>query len=305
MQTLPELFSFPFFAMGTECLLHLYAHNPSDADEMAEAAIAEVLRIEQRYSRFRPDSLLAAINRAAGEGGTLEVDEETAGLLDYAYACHRKSAGLFDISAGILYQVWDFSSESLPEQNRIEALLPWVGLEKILWNRPRLQFPVSGMKLDFGGIGKEYAADRVADLCLNNGIKHGLVDLGGDIRIVGPHPDGAPWRIGIRDPAQPENAMAVVAAISGAVASSGDYERYIEVAGKRYCHILDPASGWPVRGLSSVSVLAESCLVAGSITTIAMLKGRDAIPWLESLGVAHLWVDDAGRRGGNLSFAIL
>lgn len=302
-----DLFSFPFFAMGTECLLYLYAANPSHADEIAEAAIDEVLRIERRYSRFRPDSLLAEINRTAGEGGMLEVDDETGGLLDYAYACHRKSDGLFDISAGILYQAWDFSMDRLPEQECIDALLPWVGLEKILWTRPVLQFPIPGMRLDFGGIGKEYAADRVADLCLGNGVKHGLVDLGGDIRIIGQHPDGSAWHIGLRDPAQPENAMVVVeAGNSGqnrAVASSGDYERYIEVAGKRYCHILNPKSGWPARGLSSVSVLAQQCLVAGSITTIAMLKGRAAIPWLASLGVAHLWVDDEGKRGGNLSSA--
>lgn len=296
-----EFFSFPFFAMGTECLLHLYAHSSSDADEMAQTAIAEVARIEQRYSRFLPDSLLAAINRTAGVGGLIEVDEETACLLDYAYACYRKSAGQFDISAGILYQAWDFSADRLPEQSNIDAALPLVGLKKILWERPALQFPIPGMRLDFGGIGKEYAADRVADLCLSNGIEHGLVDLGGDIRIIGPHPDGSPWRIGIRDPANPESAIAVIKAKNGAVASSGDYERYIEFEGKRYCHILDPASGWPAHGLSAVSVLADRCLVAGSIATMSMLKGREAIPWLESLGVAHLWVDGEGRRGGNLT----
>ena len=122
------LFSFPFFAMGTECLLQHYSRARADADEAARAAIGEVHRIERRYSRFRPDSLLAAINRVATEGGTFEADEETAGLLDYAYAFHNKSAGLFDISSGILYQAWDFSSDRLPEQKRIDALLPRVGL---------------------------------------------------------------------------------------------------------------------------------------------------------------------------------
>jgi len=295
-----DFFSFPFFAMGTECLLHLYAQRSAVAEEMAQAVIAEVIRIEQRYSRFRPDSFLTEINRTAAQGGILEVDEETAGLIDYAYACYRKSAGLFDISAGILYQAWDFSSNRLPKQSHVDALLPRVGLEKILWKRPFLQFPLPGMRLDFGGIGKEYAADRVADLCLSNGIEYGLVDLGGDIRIIGPHPDGSPWRVGIRDPAHPETTMTVVEVGKGAIASSGDYERYIEVAGKRYCHILNPTNGWPVRGLSSVSVMADHCLVAGSIATMAMLKGRDAIPWLESLGVAHVWAEDTGRRGGNL-----
>jgi thiamine biosynthesis lipoprotein len=295
-----DYFSFPFFAMGTECVLHLYAQRSSMAEDVAQAVMAEVSRIEQRYSRFRPDSFLSEINRLAEQGGMLDVDEETAGLLNYAYACHEKSAGLFDISAGSLYQAWDFSVTRLPGQDQIDALLPRVGLQKILWTAPRLQFLIPGMKLDFGGIGKEYAADRVVDLCLSNGIRAGLIDLGGDLRIIGPHPDGSPWRIGIRDPAQPETALAVVDVREGAMASSGDYERYIEVAGKRYGHILNPISGWPVCGLASVSVIAPTCLVAGSISTMAMLKGRDAMPWLESLGIAHGWVDDTGQRGGNL-----
>jgi thiamine biosynthesis lipoprotein len=175
-----------------------------------------------------------------------------------------------------------------------------VGLGKILWTPPLLQFPLAGMALDFGGIGKEYAADRVADLCSTNGIDSGLIDLGGDIRIIGPHPDGSPWRVGIRNPDHPETALAMLELREGAIASSGDYERYIEVAGRRYCHILNPITGWPVQGLSSVSVTAPSCLVAGSICTIAMLKGRDGPTWLESLGVAHGWVDDGGQRGGQL-----
>jgi thiamine biosynthesis lipoprotein len=295
-----DYFSFPFPAMGSECVLHIYAQTSEVANELAQAMIEEVIRIEQRYSRFRPDSWLCEINRMAARGGTLEVDEETAGLLDYAFACHKMSGGLFDISAGSLYKAWDFSVARLPEQGQIDALLPWVGLEKIHWSRPFLRFTQPGMSLDFGGIGKEYAADRIADLCLSNGIEHGLIDLAGDIRIIGPHPDGSAWRIGLRDPAHPESSMAVVEIKDGGIATSGDYERYIEVAGQRYCHILNPKNGWPVRGLSSVSVVADSCLVAGSIATIGMLKERDAIAWLESLGVAHAWVDNQGKCGGNL-----
>ena len=293
-------FSFPFFAMGSECILHIYALKPEIANELAQASIAEVIRIEQRYSRFRSESLLSEINRTAASGGMLEVDEETAGLLDYAFACYKMSLGLFDISAGSLYNAWDFSVARLPEQSQIESLLRRVGLEKVNWSRPLLQFPLPNMSFDFGGIGKEYASDRVADLCLSNGTKHGLIDLGGDIRIIGPHPDGSAWRVGLRDPAHPDSTREIIEIKNGGIATSGDYERYIEVAGQRYCHILNPKSGWPVRDLSSVSVVADSCLVAGSIATIAMLKGRDAINWLDELGVAHAWVDNQGQRGGNL-----
>ena len=295
-----DFYTFPFSAMGTECLLHLYAPDATVAEAIAHAAMAEVYRIERRYSRFRADSFLTEINRTAEQGGAIEVDDETAGLLDYAFACHSKSAGLFDISAGSLYQAWNFSLHHLPTQEQIDALLPFVGLEKIQWVPPLLRFLQPGMKLDFGGIGKEYAADRVADVCLRNGIAAGLVDLGGDIRIIGPHPDGAPWRVGIRDPNHPETALVMVNVSNGAIASSGDYERYIELAGKRYCHILNPISGWPVRGLSSVSVMAPICLVAGSISTMAMLKGRDAIAWLAQLGVVHGWVNDTGQCGGHM-----
>ncbi len=295
-----DFYSFSFGAMGTECLLHLYTPTQAMADDVSGAAIAEVLRIEQRYSRFKPDSVLMAINGVAQAGGQVTVDEETAGLLDYAFACYQKSAGLFDISAGVLYQAWNFEGDTLPSQDRIQALMPWVGLDKIEWRRPVLRFAMRGMCLDFGGIGKEYAADRVADVCLSCGVHHGLVDLGGDIRIIGPHPDGQPWRVGLRDPAQPDVAMRVVDASSGAIASSGDYERCITVDGQRYGHILDPFSGWPARGVSSVSVWADRCMVAGSVATIAMLKGRNAAAWLQSLGLPHVWVDETGQQGGNL-----
>ena len=108
--------------------------------------------------------------------------------------------------------------------------------------------------------------------------RHGFVDLGGDIRVIGPQPDGQPWRIGIRDPRDGEAVVAEVALHDGALATSGDYERFIEVEGVRYCHILDPRTGWPARGLSSVTVITERCPVAGSLATSAMLSGGRVAP---------------------------
>ena len=295
-----KLSSIPFTAMGTECCLHLYAPSPSDADAIASAAIQEVLRIEARYSRYHADSFLSEINLAAQCGGAIEVDEETAGLLDYAYACHKKSDGLFDISAGILRRAWDFSVSRLPEQVALDRLLPFIGLDKVHWQSPRLSFPVPGMELDFGGIGKEYAADRAAAVCASLGVEHGLVDLGGDIAVIGPHPGQEPWQIGISHPRNPELPIATIEIERGALATSGDYERFIEIAGKRYCHLLNPKTGWPVHGLSSVSVLADQCLVAGSVASIAMLKGLDGINWLQELGMHHIWMDNEQRQGGHL-----
>lgn len=295
-----KLYSNSFTAMGTECCLHLYVSSPSDADAIAYSAIQEVLRVEARYSRYRTGSFLARINHAAQRGAVIEVDEETAGLLDYAYACYKKSGGLFDITSGILRQAWDFSVLNLPAQSEINRLLPFIGLDKVRWQSPRLSFSIPGMELDFGGIGKEYAADRAAALCAAQGVEHGLVDLGGDIAVIGPHPDREPWRIGICHPRNPNSPMASVDVEKGALATSGDYERFIEIDGKRYCHLLNPKSGWPVRGLSSVSVLADQCLVAGSVASVAMLKGLDGIGWLDELGVRYLWMDDEGRQGDSL-----
>ena len=296
-----NLFSFPFPAMGTACALHLYANRLAAAERAAVAAVLEVRRIEYRYSRYRDDSDLTAINRVAQQGQSIEVDAETAALLDYAFAAWEKSEGLFDISSGLLRRAWNFKSRQLAEQRALDVLLPRVGLEKVRWNRPRLTFTVPGMELDLGGLAKEYAADRVAEVCQSLEIGHGLVDLGGDIRVFGPHPDGQPWSIGIRDPLRPDALAAGVRISQGAIATSGDYERCLIVGGRRYSHLLHPRTGWPVHGLSSVSVIGEQCLVAGTVSTIAMLKGRDGIEWLSRLGPAHLWIDAHGLQGGPLA----
>jgi len=287
-----------FFAMGSDCALHLYARDEADARRAAAAAMSEIGRIEARFSRFRAESEISRINSVAMTGGTVEVDAETAGLLTYAYACFHKSGGLFDVTAGLLRKAWNFAAPSPPEREAVEALLPRVGLGKVAWDNPRLTFTVPAMEIDFGGIGKEYAVDRAAASCTALGIQHGLVDLGGDIRVIGPRPDGTPWRIGIRHPRISAASMAEITLASGALATSGDYERFIEVDGRRYCHILDPRTGWPARGLSSVSVVADDCLVAGSLSTIAMLKGRNGIAWLKALGVRHVVMDEDGRIGG-------
>lgn len=294
------LSSFSFSAMGTVCHLHLYAGKRPTAEKISRAAIAEVRRIEQRYSRYRSESFLSEINRAAQQGRTITVDEETAGLLDYAFACYRNSGGLFDISSGILRKAWNFTRPHLPRQEEIAPLLDRIGLDKMSWRPPLLAFPIPGMELDLGGIGKEYAADRAAAVCASAGIQHGLVDLGGDIHVIGPHPDLSPWAIGIRHPRRPDALMATVEVSRGALASSGDYERCIEIGGKRYGHIINPKTGWPVPGLAAVSAASDRCMVAGSLCTIAMLMGRNGVPWLEGLGVPHLWMDDEDRQGGAL-----
>jgi thiamine biosynthesis lipoprotein len=288
--------------MGSPCELRLYGAAPSEVAEAAEVGIAEVARLERKYSRYRDDSLTTSINRSAGDPDGVCVDAETAALLDYADVSFQQSGGLFDITSGILRRVWDFKAGRLPAQDELDDVRKRIGWEKVRWERPRLVLPLEGMELDFGGYVKEYAADRVAELCRSRGIRHGLVDLGGDLSVLGPHPDGTPWRVGVRDPRRPDAAMASVALAAGAIASSGDYERFMVVDGKRYGHILNPKTGWPVEGLAGVSVVASHCLIAGTAATIAMLKGvRDGVAWLEELGLPHVRVDRSGAIGGTLA----
>jgi thiamine biosynthesis lipoprotein len=287
-----------FFAMGSDCGIHLQGEAGADAGTIAASAEAEVRRIERRYSRYRSDSDLARINRVAASGGSVDVDAETAGLITYAFACFAKSDGLFDITSGVLRAAWDFSVSRLPDQADIDALLPRIGLDKVKWSQGRLTFTYPGMELDFGGLGKEYAADRAAEVCLELGARHGFVDLGGDIRVIGPQVDGLPWRIGIRHPRDRGALAAEVGLTGGALATSGDYERFIDVDGRRYCHILDPKTGWPARGLSSVTVMSDRSLIAGTLSTAAMLRGQAGSAWLQKLGVRHIVVDDRGQCSG-------
>lgn len=286
-----EHFHFTFSAMGTRCSMQLYADSEARARSAQAATIAEVQRLEQRYSRYRSDSLIAAINGAATNRGYIELDEEAAALLDYAAICYQKSGGLFDITSGVLRRAWDFSSGRVPKQHEVTALLPMVGFDKLFWNPPRLKFLVAGMEIDLGGIVKEYAVDRAAELCASIGVEHGLIEFGGDICAIGPLPDGSPWSIGIRHPRGPQDLAATVSLAQGGLASSGDYERYFNCGSRRYCHLLHPTSGWPVQELCAVSVAAKSCLVAGSLATIALLKERSGANWLRSLGVRYLWID--------------
>lgn len=286
--------------MGSPCEIQLYSDDQGRAQSVADNAIADVRRIEARYSRYREDSVLSGINRVAAKGGMVAIDEETAALLAYADTCYRQSDGLFDISSGVLGKAWDFKAKKIPKKSVITRLLSVVGWEKIQLSATQIGFKRPGMQLDFGGIAKEYAADRAAFICKSYGIEHGLVDLGGDIKIIGPHADGRPWSVGLRHPRKPDALLASVNVYAGAVASSGDYERCIDVNGRRYSHVLNPKTGWPVNGFLGVTVLAEQCVIAGSACTIAMLMERGGKQWLDELGLQHIWMDPQGQVGGRL-----
>ena len=297
-------YRYAFKAMGSPCEMQLFADTQAKAKRVADAVIADVFRLEALYSRYHNDSFLSAINRVAATGGRITVDDETAGLLNYAATCYDQSDGLFDITSGILRRAWRFDLGKLPDQAQVQELLGKVGWHKLRWATPVLEFQAPGMEIDFGGVVKEYAVDRAAALCWEAGIRHGVVNLGGDIKVIGPRADGSPWRVGIRHPRHNEAVMQTILLREGALASSGDYERCIEVDGVRYGHVLNPKTGWPVHHLAAVSVVGDFCVVAGSASTIAMLKEDSGPAWLENLGLPHLWVDVQGKIGGSLALMV-
>jgi len=295
-----------FKAMGSPCEIQLFAKNKVEAKRVTAIAIADVERLEALYSRYRSTSFLSEINRIASIGGSIEVDAETAGLLNYAATCFEESDGLFDITSGILRKAWHFDRHEVPDEKKVQSLLHKVGWQRLRWKPPLLEFPVSGMEIDFGGVVKEYAADRAAALCRTEGVLHGVVNLGGDIKIIGGRPDGSPWRIGVQHPRSSGEYITHIVLREGGVASSGDYERCIKLDGQRYGHVLNPTTGWPVKFMASVTIVSDLCMLAGSASTIAMLKESEGPTWLETLGVPHFWVNVDGHSGGSLAtpFAI-
>ena len=289
-----------FAAMGGSGEVVLAAAGAAQARRCADAAIAEVLRIEHKYSRYRADSVVSRINAAAGRAD-VACDSETLALLDYAHTLFGASGGLFDVTSGVLRRAWRFGPDAQgrppqpPDAAALEPLLALVGWPRVQRDGARVFLPEPGMELDLGGFGKEYAADRAVAVLVAQGVTHGHVNLGGDLAVVGPRADGRPWSIGIRDPRRADALMASVPVSRGGLATSGDYERWFEHNGQRFCHVLDPVRGVPVRHWRSVSVLAPSALAAGTVSTIAMLMQHDGLRFLDDSGHDYLAVDAEGR----------
>ena len=278
--------------MGSPCELVLdSAAEPTDTERrILLAGRDEALRIEHKYSRYRPDSELSRINNSAGR--SLQVDDETTQLLDFARQCHQLTGGRFDVTAGVLRAVWKFGSDGrteLPQAGAVETLLQRVGWQRLDWQPPTLNLP-AGMEIDFGGLGKEYAVDRVLALLQSQLDSACLVNFGGDLRVSGPRRQGRHWVLGVEQPEDVRRASEVIGLSQGALATSGDTRRFFEHRGRRYGHILDPTTGWPVIGAPrSVTVAAPTCTEAGMLATFAMLEGEGAETFLQAQAVPF-WV---------------
>lgn len=276
-----------FTAMGTPCEVQVETRDSRLAAELGRIGEAEARRIEEKYTRYKPTGVVWAINNAGGK--PIELDEEAAGLIDYAAQVHALSEGRFDVSSGVLRGTWTFDgSDRVPEPEQIAALMPFVGWNKVSWERPQLTLPL-GMELDLGGICKEYAVDRAAMAIMAASDCPALINFGGDLRTTRGK-SGGPWAVAIEalDPAKSAGGLLQIG--EGAIATSGDAKRFLLKAGKRYSHILDPRTGWPVENPPrSVTVAARTCVQAGTLSTLAMLLGPEAEVFLKA-EKAEAWV---------------
>ena len=269
--------------MGSPCELITEANSRDRARDLARLVADEVWRIEDKFSRYRDDNIVHRINTAAGRG--VEVDDETAGLLDFAVTLYELSDRKFDITSGVLRAVWRFDgSDRIPEPEAVRRILDKVGWDKVSWRRPVLTMP-AGMEIDLGGIGKEYAADRAVNLLRAAGAPPSLVNLGGDLAVSGPPSNRRAWKVAIEGEREGSHEKRIELR-QGALTTSGDARRFLLRKGVRYSHILDPTTGWPVPDAPrSVTVAADTCTQAGMISTMAMLRGRSAEQFLAEEGI--------------------
>lgn len=269
-----------FAAMASPCEIVVETTDRNLAQELGARAAAEAWRIEDKFSRYRSDSIVGRINASAG--APIEVDEETASLLDFAARCHELSDGAFDITSGVLRRCWKFDGHSPPPSAAaVDAVLAHVGWQKLKWHAPSLTLP-AGMEIDLGGIGKEYAVDRALQIVSAFRPEPILVNFGGDLACLRSPSTGA-WQVGVERPDSDRDARLLLELRQGALATSGDTHRCIVVGDVRYGHILNPRTGWPVRDVPrSVTVAAGSCIEAGTFATFAMLQGEGAEQYLDA-----------------------
>jgi thiamine biosynthesis lipoprotein len=278
--------------MASPCEILIESDDRDEAARLAQLAADEAWRIEDKFSRYRAGNIVARINESAGH--PIEVDEETASLLDFAATLHALSDGRFDITSGVLREVWTFDgSDRIPDAGAVQDVLQRVGWHKASWQRPRLTLQ-TGMQIDLGGIGKEYAVDRAAARLADAAACSAVVNFGGDLAVTRAPRDRPAWRVGIEPVASRGRHDATVLEIrTGALATSGDARRFLLKDDVRYSHILDPRNGWPVAGAPrSVTVAADTCTQAGMLSTLAMLEGAQAEAFLDGEQVRY-WC----RRG--------
>jgi thiamine biosynthesis lipoprotein len=286
-----------FQAMASDCQILLEGINRACAEELIKLAAIETWRIEHKFSRYKTGNVMDHINHAYEE--RMIVDDETTALLNFADQCYRLSEGLFDVTAGVLRKIWRFDGSShIPIAQQINEILPFIGWHKVDWKAPYIQLPKE-MELDLGGIGKEYAVDKVCLLLQQHILQQYmaesktcsiLVNFGGDLACSGPRLNSKPWEVAVESYQHEKRAALQVKLSYGGIATSGDSRRFLLKDGIRYSHILNPKTGQAIIDAPhSVSVAASSCMQAGILSTMAMLQGEFAEDFLKAQE-ADFWV---------------
>lgn len=276
-----------FDAMASPCEILIESEDRELATRLTRTAADEAWRIEDKFSRYLPGNVVGCINSC--DGKPVEVDEETASLLDFAATLHALSDGRFDITSGVLREIWSFDGgDHIPDREAVSDVLQRVGWNRVSWRRPVLALQ-PGMEIDLGGIGKEYAVDRVAGILSEAAACSVVVNFGGDLAVTRPPQQRRAWRVGIEAvSATGGKGETVLQVRSGALATSGDSRRFLLKDGVRYSHILDPRSGWPVEGAPrSVTVAADTCTESGMLSTLAILEGYNAETFLDGEEVKY------------------
>lgn len=279
---LPNSFSQQLFEkqttlMGSVFGFVLVANDSAQAQLYFQSAIDEIERIENLISEWRPHTQISKVNQNAGVR-PVKVDREVFELTKRAIRYSRLTDGAFDISIAALDKVWlfDGSMEQLPTEDVIRNSVQHVGYQHIVLDsiNSTIFLEKKGMKIGFGSIGKGYAADKGRELLQSMGVVGGIVNASGDLATWGAQVDKQSWKIGIRNPFKTYEILKVLKLNEGGVATSGSYEKFAEFDGKRYSHIINPKTGWPATGLTSVTVYGTSAESANFLSTSIMVLGR-------------------------------
>ena len=278
-----------FIAMASPCEVLIETDDSQLASEITAIVAGEAWRIEQKFSRYRKDNILYKIHHANGK--KIKVDEELSLLLNFSQQCYELSDGLFDITSGVLRRIWTFDgSDNIPTDKQCKALLKKIGWYKVNWQPPYITLP-SGMEIDLGGVGKEYAVDKAGQLAASATDLPVLINFGGDL-FATKHPlSRESWQVGIESIGGTDKS-AIINITSGGIATSGDANRYLERNGKRYSHVLNPKTARSVTDSPrSVTVASPNCIEAGFLSTLAMLQGKEAESFLQAQGVLF-WIQE-------------
>ena len=280
-----KVYHYSFPSMGTACEFTIWTDRKEDAEKLVLEARALVDSIEQKLSTYQPESEINKMNSSAFESEfkCSDVLWENLKLAEYAF---KVSNGGFDVTIGPLVKLWAIKKKrsQIPSDEEILKTLKIVGFNNLVLNEANktVKFKVDGLKVDFGGLTKGWAVDKTAELFMKSGFNKFIVNLGGNLYCSPAVPEGKKsFKIGIKDPVKPDLLCAKVDIKAQAVATSGNYEQFIIIDGKRYTHIIDPRSGYPVSGVDAVTVISNSATLSDILSTAVFVEGEKLIPSLQ------------------------